>query len=242
MKSPETWQQSKVVYSARTGRYLPNPDYVLLGSRYLVRLIGTAYERVIRAHARGRLLDLGCGDVPYYAMYREQVSDVFCVDWSASTHGRQHIDLEANLNDALPLADQSFDTVLLADVLEHIHEPERLLAEIRRLLVPSGKLLCMTPFLYQVHEGPHDYYRYTRFALERLCTRAGLCVVELTPYGGYPDVAIDLISKGLAYVPPLCQLLLAITPLLTSNALFRRWRAGSAERFPLGYCLVAERA
>jgi SAM-dependent methyltransferase len=242
MKSPETWQHSKVVYSARAGRYLPNPDYVSLGSRHIVRLIGTEYERVIRAHARGRLLDLGCGDVPYYGMYRERASEVLCVDWSASTHGHQHIDLEADLNAALPLADQSFETVLLADVLEHIHEPERLLAEIHRLLVPSGKLLCMTPFLYQVHEGPHDYYRYTRFALERLCARAGLAVVELTPYGGYPDVVIDLISKGLAYVPPLCWLFAAGTSLLTWNGLVRRWRAGSAERFPLGYCLVAARA
>ena len=242
MKSPETWQQSKVIYSARAGRYLPNPAYVSVGSRHLVRLIGSAYERVIRAHVRGRLLDLGCGDVPYYAMYREQVSEVLCVDWGATTHGRQHMDLEANLNEALPLADQSFDTVLLADVLEHIHDPGRLLAEVRRLLAPSGKLLCMTPFLYQVHEGPHDYYRYTRFALERLAQAAGLSVVELTPYGGYPDVVIDLIGKGLAYVPPLGQLFVAATSLLTWNGLIKRWRAGSAERFPLGYCLVAERA
>lgn len=240
MKSPETWQPSKVVH--RGGRYRANPKYVLPGSRYIVDLIGAAYERAIRAHARGRLLDLGCGDVPYYAMYREQVSDVLCVDWGVSTHGRQHVDIEANLNEALPLADQSFDTVLLADVLEHIHQPERLLAEIHRLLVPSGKLLCMTPFLYQVHEGPHDYYRYTRFALERLCARAGLSVVELAPYGGYPDVVLDLIGKGLAYAPPLCQLFLATTSLLTSNGWFGRWRAGSAERFPLGYCLVARRA
>ena len=99
----------------------------------------------------------------------------------------------------------------------------------------------MVPFLYQVHEAPHDYYRYTRHALERLVSDAGLRMVELSPYGGYPDVLCDLLNKALASVPPLCHLFLALASWASRRRLYRRWSSGTAERFPLGYCLVAEK-
>jgi len=237
MKNPEQWQPSKLVL--RGDQYQPNPSYVTLGSRHIVRLLAAEYARVITTHARGRLLDCGCGDVPYYGMYRELASEVVCIDWGNSPHGRDHVDREVDLNQDLPLPDESFDTVLLADVLEHIKAPQRLLGEIARVLAPSGKLLLMVPFFYQVHEPPHDYFRYTRFGLEQLCAQAGLTVVELRPYGGYPDVLLDLFNKGLAKLPPLCHLFLAATSFSVRNPLIASWRHRTAERFPLGYCVVA---
>lgn len=241
MKNAERWQPSKVLQLPRTGRYVPNPRYVTLGSRHIVRLLATEYARVIAAHARGRLLDCGCGDVPYYGMYRELVSEVVCIDWGQGVHGREHVDHDVDLNQDLPLPSGRFDTVLLADVLEHIRAPERLIGEISRVLAPGGKLLMMVPFFYQVHEPPHDYFRYTRFALQHLCERAGLTVVELQPYGGYPDVLLDLFNKGLAKLGPICHAFLAATAFSVHNPWMRRWRKNTAERFPLGYCVVAQK-
>ena len=70
-----------------------------------------------------------------------------------------------------------------------------------RLLKPDGKLILGVPFLYWLHEEPHDYYRYTEFALDRFCQLSGLRLVELTPYGGLPEVFIDMSSKCLALFP-----------------------------------------
>jgi SAM-dependent methyltransferase len=108
------------------------------------------------------LLDLGCGKVPFYARYREYVSETVCVDWSNSLHGNGHVDAECDLTQELPFADASFDTILLSDVLEHIPAPERLWREMARLLKPGGELLSSVPFFYWLHEEPYDYYRYTK--------------------------------------------------------------------------------
>lgn len=45
------------------------------------------YQSAIEHHARGDLVDLGCGEVPRYAICRPLVSGVTCVDWSGSEHG-----------------------------------------------------------------------------------------------------------------------------------------------------------
>lgn len=241
MKRAGEWRPSKVVWHRRRQRYEANPAYVSLGSRYAVDQMATPYERVIRTHARGRLLDCGCGDVPYFGFYRERVTETMCIDWGASAHGRAHVDQEVDLNEPLPFDAARFETVLLADVLEHIARPARLISEIARVLSPEGKVIVLVPFLYRVHEAPYDYYRYTEFALEQLCREAGLEVVELAPYGGYPDVIIDLANKGLAFSTPICRVFLAAARWFSGTRLFHRWRHRTRHDFPLGYCLVATR-
>ena len=46
------------------------------------------YVRIIRTHASGALLDCGCGDVPYYDIYRDQVIETTCIDWESTEHGQ----------------------------------------------------------------------------------------------------------------------------------------------------------
>lgn len=61
----------------------------------------------------------------------------------------------------IPLADSSVDAVIVQAVLEHVLEPERVVAEIHRVLRPNGLVYADTPFLQQVHEGPFDFTRFT---------------------------------------------------------------------------------
>ena len=98
MKNAEQWRPSKIVYDPARRAHVANPDYVGLGTLLTVDRIADPYERVLRRHAKGRLLDCGCGDVPYYGIYRELVSDVVCVDWAVSQHGRIHVDVEITLD------------------------------------------------------------------------------------------------------------------------------------------------
>jgi len=241
MRRADEWQPSKIIWHERRGRYEANPGYVSRGSLYAVDQMAGPYARVIRAHARGRLLDCGCGDVPYYGIYRDHVTEITCVDWSASAHGRIHVDQEADLNRPLPFGPAAFDTVLLADVLEHIPRPAALVGEVARVLAPGGKAIVLVPFLYRIHEAPHDYFRYTEFALTRLCADAGLEIVELEPYGGYPDVLLDLVNKGLSGNPLLCSAFLGVARWLSRRSFHARWRRNTARAYPLGYCAVGRR-
>jgi SAM-dependent methyltransferase len=62
---------------------------------------------------------------------------------------------------SIPLPDNSFNIVLMGEVLEHIYTPLGVLKEAYRLLQPGGKLFATVPFLFPVHGDPNDYGRYT---------------------------------------------------------------------------------
>ena len=132
-----------------------------------------------RAHyAQGWLLDLGCGGQPY--------RDVF-------NHVERYIGLDLPPNRrvdvhgdgvALPFKDAVFDTVLCNEVLEHVPEPARLMAEVARVLKPGGVLLLTTPQTWGLHMEPYDFYRYTKYGLRYLAEKSGLEVIEVAPTCG----------------------------------------------------------
>jgi SAM-dependent methyltransferase len=143
----------------------------------------------------------------------------------------------------LPFRDGEFDTITLSGVLEHIPEPERLCREIARVLSPGGKLLMNVPFYYWLHETPHDYYRYTEFALRRVMERSGMRVVEIQAVGGASEIVTDSFAKNVTRVPvagnalsTLCQW---ITSTIIHTSLGRKISNATADGFPLGYFLVA---
>lgn len=185
---------------------------------------------------------MGCGHVPYYEIYRPFVKNVICVDWPNSRHEAEFLDLAADLNDPLPFASESFDTVLLTDVLEHIFRPAELISEAARILRPDGKAIIAVPFLYWVHEQPHDFYRFTEFALRRMCDESGLAIVRLVPYGGAPEVLVDVAGKCLnGRLRSMCGIYSAAMSVVLGLRPFRYVSTRTAPLFPLGYILVAEK-
>jgi SAM-dependent methyltransferase len=61
----------------------------------------------------------------------------------------------------IPLASESVDAVVIQAVLEHVLDPDQVVAEIHRVLKQRGFVYAETPFLQQVHAGPYDFSRYT---------------------------------------------------------------------------------
>ncbi len=98
----------------------------------------------------------------------------------------------------LPFADESFDTILLLDVLEHISEPEAALAEARRVMRSDGRLLMTIPFAYPLHDQPHDYQRYTEHGLAYRVRRAGLHVALIREVGSATEAASGNLAMALA--------------------------------------------
>ena len=75
--------------------------------------------------------------------------------------------------DSLPFLENSFDVVFLFEVLEHLYNPREAIQEISRCLAPGGRAYITVPFLYPIHDAPHDYQRYTLHGLERELESAG---------------------------------------------------------------------
>jgi hypothetical protein len=77
----DDWRPTKFVRTARGLKASRIPAHVSVSSRFMVDNVGPYYERAIRAHAHGRLLDMGRGYVPLYETYRAVVSENICIDW-----------------------------------------------------------------------------------------------------------------------------------------------------------------
>ena len=245
MKNPDRWLAGKFELARNGWRASRDRALVGAGSRLYVELLARALFDAISTHAHGRLADLGCGNVPLYGMYKDRVSEVVCVDWSQSRHQISHIDFECDLNQPLPFDNSSFDTLILSDVLEHLYEPDALWRQMARVLRPNGRIVCSVPFFYWLHESPHDYYRYTEYALRRFAKNSSLEIIELIPIGGSIEVMTDLLAKHLVLLPGLgVPLALAVQSMVLH---WSRTRVGlqmigkTARYIPLGYTMVAGR-
>lgn len=218
---------------------------VAVSSRLHADLVARWYDLYIRQFVRGRLLDLGCGKIPLFEVYRNFVTENVCADWGNSLHKNAHLDVECDLTQRLPFADGEFDTIILSDVLEHIPEPGQLWREMSRVLSADGRILMNVPFFYWLHEQPHDYYRYTEYALERFADSAGMRITHLTAIGGAPEILADIFAKNVAAIrwigKPLAVMAQAVAGAFVSTSLGGGVSARTARRFPLAYALVAQK-
>ena len=115
----------------------------------------------------------------------------------------------------LPFKDGSFDLIVANNVIEHFYDTPRAVSEMRRVLAENGRIYFTVPFLYPVHEAPHDYIRLTRFGLERLFENFN--DVEIYSRGGYFSTSANFIFKLLSafkYPPIVASLRMLIYPFL----------------------------
>lgn len=145
--------------------------------------IAAFVARAARETAPGsRVLDAGAGDAPYAELFAH--CEYVTADWQNSPHERQP-DIAASLDQRLPIDDEAFDAVVNTQVLEHLAYPAKTLAEFHRILRPGGTLWLSAPLVWELHEEPHDYYRYTSHGLRLLLGDAGFEQIEIEPRTGY---------------------------------------------------------
>lgn len=134
---------------------------------------------------QGRVVDLGCGTAPYKDEILKKADEYIGVDWYNSFHDQTNVDVFADLTAELPFAADYADTVTSFQVLEHLSEPSFFLSECQRILRPGGKLFVTVPFMWNVHEAPHDYFRYTRHGLEHLLKKNGFDEISVVENTGF---------------------------------------------------------
>ncbi len=97
----------------------------------------------------------------------------------------------------LPFANDSFDFVISAVVLEHVKDPFACAQEMIRVLKPGGELFCSVPFLQPRHAYPHHYYNMTKEGLINLFAGLDVCESDVPDYL-HPMAAITWIMKAYA--------------------------------------------
>ncbi|HXK61849.1 MAG TPA: class I SAM-dependent methyltransferase, partial [Acidobacteriota bacterium] len=159
-----------------------------------------AIEDFIKAAAQdspGRVvLDAGAGEARFARHFRNQFYLAIDSCVGDSTWDYSRVQVVADLS-ALPLAAATVDTVLNVQVLEHVRNPLLVLSEIYRVLTHGGRLYLTAPQGWCEHQQPHDFYRFTRFALQDLLSSAGFSEIEIRPFGGY----FHYLGHRLTFIP-----------------------------------------
>ncbi len=190
--------------------------------------------------AGARVLDAGAGEGRYahhFARHRYTGVDLGVGDAAWDYRGLHAI---ADLG-ALPFAASTFDACLNIVTLEHIAEPLQALREMERVLKPGGRLLLVVPHEWEVHQAPHDYFRFTRHGIGRLLDAAGFRGARIEPVGGYFRLLARRLLNGLQFFRwpwlPLAALYL-VPPALVAPLFDRLDRNRD---FTLGYLCTAQK-
>ena len=168
MKNVSYWRETKIVKNKR-GEYRINPYYGI-GSFLVSQLVIDRFSSFLKSSKHPEsVLDVGCGFMPHYVFFRENLSiDKYVgIDWVNSPHTSTCVDLLMNLNEPLEL-NGVYDFVLLMDVLEHLSNVSTVLVSVKEHLSENGKIFITVPFYYWIHEAPFDFNRYTIYQLKSM--------------------------------------------------------------------------
>ncbi len=157
----------------------------------------------------GRILDVGSGTMPYRHLFQSTEYIGLELD---SPENRQYKRANFFYNGKdFPFEDNSFDSVISSQVLEHVFNPDEFIQEIYRVLKPGGRCLITVPFVWEEHEKPYDFARYSSFGLRDLFTKHGFEVVEHIKMGGDATLIAQLLASQVRKIAPRQRLLKLLT-------------------------------
>ena len=131
-------------------------------------------------YLKGKLLDIGCGQKPYLSLLN--VDSYVGVDVETTYHNQNRIDIFFD-GKKLPFENETFDSILCTEVLEHVGKPSDIFHEINRVLCKGGYAFITCPMLIEHHEIPWDNQRFTFYGLLSLAKENELDVVFIDDRG-----------------------------------------------------------
>jgi len=147
----------------------------------------------------------------------------------------------SDLTQKLKIKNQKYNNVLIFNVLEHLPIYNLAFSETYRILKKGGYLIGSTPFLYQIHSAPNDYFRYTKDFLTLNLKNNKYKNIKIIPLGKGPFVAsYSLIYPYIKFLPIFRQIIFLIAYLLDSFIqIFVRTKL--SEIFPIGYLFIGKK-
>ena len=174
-----------------------NPTFLGLWVNPFYHARRELYQTILKIAPKveGRILDVGCGQKPYQHLFQSTEYVGLEID-SKENRANKLADYFYD-GTIFPFSDQSFDTIVCNQVLEHVFTPEAFLAEAFRVLKPNGKLILTVPFVWDEHEQPWDYARYSSFGLKYLLEKKEFKVIEQHKTNADSRVLFQLINAYL---------------------------------------------
>lgn len=143
----------------------------------------------------GRLLDIGCGTKPYSQLCAVEEYIGLEID-DDGDRILDHADVSYS-GDVIPFEDKFFDSLISNQVFEHVFNPEQFLDEANRVLKVDGLFLISVPFVWDEHEQPYDFARYSSFGLSHVLKKSGFKILELRKSSNGIEVVFQLLNAYL---------------------------------------------
>lgn len=154
-------------------------------SYFVIRKSLLAAVTELKPMLGGKVLDLGCGVMPYREYLMSDAIEKYIGIDLEPTEYHYHIKPDFYWNGIeIPMENSSVDFVLATEFLEHYFDTAAVLKEIKRVLKPGGMFFFTVPGIWPLHEVPYDYHRFTPFSLEEYFKRAEYTSSVIKPLGG----------------------------------------------------------
>jgi SAM-dependent methyltransferase len=134
----------------------------------------------IDKHAKGKLLDIGCGNKPYQSLMTNITEYIGCDIIQSSNNCVDIISQATNI----PVDNKSFDTVFSTQTIEHVEDHLAMCKEAYRTLKNGGYFIVSGPMYWPHHEEPYDFFRFTKYGLKSILEKAGFEIVDIKANGG----------------------------------------------------------
>lgn len=185
---------------------------------------------------KGKVLDLGGGkNSEYtYCFQRNKDLELVNIDCDAKDENAR-IDFE---KDRLPFDDGELDQIVVLNLLEHIYNYKFLISEVKKALKNGGVVYGFVPFLVNYHPDPHDFFRYTNEALEKIFKEAGFSEVNIKPVGRGP---FGVNFNNIVLSVPKWMRILLFPQYYLMDTIFIKLRPKIILRYPLGYKFILKK-
>jgi len=189
---------------------------------------------LLNIELRGRTIDVGGGSGEGYVSFVKRAEGT--VFETFDIKNGNFVDFE---KDQLPAADNTYDTVLFLNVMEHIFNHQHIANEVVRITKPGGQLVGYVPFLIWYHPDHKDFFRYTHEALQIILERTGATQIEIIPDYAGPFIAAT--QMALLSIPRLLRPFLFIPAYILDEAFFFLKKTKES-RFILGYLFLVHKS
>ncbi|MEI6058824.1 MAG: methyltransferase domain-containing protein [archaeon] len=229
------WIQSIINLVPKSARLILNPN------RRTIELF--VEESAKKVKQGSKVLDAGAGPCPYNHFFKHcnyEATDFF--------DPYKILDFTCTI-EKIPRKDNSYDTILSTEVLEHVEDPQKVIGEFYRVLKKKGKLFLTAPQGWKIHQEPYNYFYFTRYGLELMLKKAGFKKFKITPKGGYFWLLSDTIrfngileqyKKSILYYP-LKIIEYPITNIIFPLILFPLDFIDREKKWTMGYLIEAEK-
>lgn len=213
-----------------------NPFYI---SRYDINKV----LKSIKCNNNEKILDIGCGNKPYLKYFSEH-QIYHGLEISTNTNNKADFFYDGK---EFPFEDSSYTKILCTQVIEHVPNPNLFLKEIYRILSKNGELIITVPLIWDEHEAPFDFQRFTSFGIKKLLKDHNFSVLSYQKLSkgvtGLIQLIINFIYKKI-YKSRLFLLLINFTffSLLTYFAIFLKFTSDKKDNeFYLDNFIIAKK-